>query len=99
MQLKPLFARVLLERPTFQSSGSIIIPDQAKQRYATLKCRVIDKGPEADESVGIGSMVLIGRHAGAWFSAAGDPVVDTESDEGVFYICQDEDIICEVIDD
>ena len=94
MQLKPLFARVLLERPKKQKQGSIIIPEMAQSRHASLKCKVLDKGPTADPSINIGSYVLIGRHAGDWLSAEGNPVPNM--DQAEFYICQDEDILCEV---
>ena len=95
-ELKPLFARVLLEREKATKVGSILIPDSAAKRHASLKCRVIAKGPSADESVRIGSLVIIGMHAGAWLNAEGKAVSQPEDAE--FYIVMDEDIICEVVE-
>ena len=91
MKLIPLFARVLLKRPRADKKGSIIIPDTAQQRHATLKCEVLAKGPAADKSIRVGAHVLIGQFAGAWLDEDGNQVP-----EGEYYICADEDILCEV---
>lgn len=96
MNLKPLFARVLLRREKFEKAGSIFIPTDQHKRYASTRCVVLDKGPEADEQIRVGSTVLIGQHAGAWINAEGNPASDNDEEE--FYIAQDEDILCEVDD-
>lgn len=92
--MKPLFARVLLERPKLEKKGSIIIPEAAQTRHATLKCKVLAKGPTADESIKVGSYVIIGQHSGAWISAEGAPVPMLEDSD--YFIVNDEDILCEV---
>lgn len=96
MKLKPLFARVLLKREKFEKAGSILIPMDQQKRYASTRCEVLAKGPEAHEQIKIGSTVLIGQHAGAWINAEGKPASEGEDE---FYIAQDEDILCEVSDD
>lgn len=97
MKLKPLFDRVLLEREKAVKVGSIIIPDSAHKRHATLKCKVLSKGPAADDSIRVGSWVIIGLHAGAWLNAEGNAVPKPEDAE--VYVVVDGDIICEVDED
>ena len=99
MRLQPLFGRVLLERNRVEKIRNIILPDSAKERFASLRCRVIALGPTA-EGVKPGEMVLIGRNAGAWLDKDGNPVPQ-EPDEGetAFYIVQDEDILCTIEDE
>ncbi|MGI9504393.1 MAG: hypothetical protein ACR2RE_15195 [Geminicoccaceae bacterium] len=94
--MKPLFARILLERPKADKIGSIILPDQERLRHASMKCKVLAKGPTADESVRVGAYVLVGQHAGAWLNAKGKPV--TNPSDADFFICQDEDILLEFED-
>lgn len=94
MKLKPLFARVLLKRPRADKRGSIYIPETAQQRHATLRCEVLAKGPAVDSSINVGATVLIGQYAGAWLDEEGNQVP-----EGEFFICADEDILCEVSED
>ena len=94
-KIKPLFARVLLERPTTRkTAGGIIIPDDSAKRMARLKATVVAVGPTADDSIKIGQTVLIGRHAGDWMSKEGDPA--NSADNADFYVVQDEDIIAVV---
>lgn len=95
--MRPLFARVLLERPKADKIGSIILPDQERLRHASMKCKVLAKGPTADESIRVGATVLVGQHAGAWLNAEGKPV--SKPDDADFFICQDEDILLEFGDD
>ena len=86
MKLKPLFGRVLLERNRVEKIRNIIIPDSAKDRLASLKCKVLALGPTA-EGVEPGQMVLIGRNAGAWLDKGGNPVVEEpEPGETAYYI-------------
>lgn len=99
MKLQPLFARVLLERNRVEKIGNILIPDMAKERHASLKCRVLELGPTADGVV-VGDTVLIGRNAGTWLDKDGN-VVPKEPEDGdtAYYIVQDEDILCVVKDE
>lgn len=92
--LKPLFARVLIQRERFQSKGGIIIPDEAGKRNAPSKGKVLATGPNADETIKPGMEVLFGQYAGTWLNA--DGTVIPSSDEAEFFVCQDEDIIAEV---
>lgn len=94
--LKPLFARVLLEREKAAMIGNIVIPDEVRARHSGLKCRVLAVGPNADDQINVGSWVLIGQHAGAWLDENGAPVAT--ADDAKLYIVQDEDILCEVSD-
>jgi len=94
MKLKPHFARVLLYREKAEKVGSIMLPPSAQKRHASLKCKVLAKGPAADESIKIGSWVIVGKHAGAWIRA--DGMAANTDDEAEFYVVNDEDIIAEV---
>lgn len=91
--MKPLFARVLLERKVRSKVGSIIIPEDRQQALAYTRCKVLDVGPNCDPSVQglIGKHVLIGKYAGDWINANGEP--GTPSDVELYYICQDEDLL------
>lgn len=91
--LEPLFARVILKREHLKSS-SIIIPDEAKERNATLRGEVVAVGPAA-EGVEAGDIVIFGQHAGKWITSDGRPVGSSSDSDGLF-ICQDEDILCKV---
>ena len=82
--LRPLFARVLLERERVKTN--LIIPYTADKRNAPTKGRVIAKGPTADPSIEIGATILFGKFAGDWLK---------DGDQEV-YVCQDEDIIAVV---
>ncbi|MGI9501954.1 MAG: co-chaperone GroES family protein [Geminicoccaceae bacterium] len=99
MKLQPLFARVLLERVRAQQVGSIIIPDSVAERHASLKCRVLDAGPTCEPEIRdlIGKHVLIGKNAGTWLSAEGNAV--PKADEAVFFMVQEQDILCAVDDE
>lgn len=97
MALKPFFARVLLRREKFAKSGSIIIPDEAQKRHAMTKCEVVATGQNCDPSIQEGMTVLIGQYAGTWLNADGKAVAGP--DDAEFYLCADEDLLCEVTDD
>lgn len=92
--MKPLFSRVLLKREKPGKIGSIHLPAEAQARHAATKCRVMAKGPNAADQIRIGSWVLIGKFAGDWIDSDGKPVPD-----GEYFICQDEDILCELEDE
>lgn len=94
--LKPYFARVLLRREKFEKAGSILIPTDQQKRYASTRCVVLAKGPDASDQIAVGSTVLIGQHAGAWINADGKPASEGDDE---YFIAQDEDILCEVSDD
>ena len=91
--MKPLFARVLLHREKKTKAGSILLPDSAAKRMATLAMDVIAVGPSCDPSIQPGQKVLLGRFAGDWINEAGEP---GEPDTAEFYICQDEDVLCTI---
>ena len=92
MRLKPLFARVLLQREKFEKAGSIIIPVDQQKRYASTRCKVLAVGLDADDSIEVGMTVLVGQHAGAWINAEGNPASDNDEEE--FFITADEDLLC-----
>lgn len=81
----PLFARVLLSREKKEKIGSIILPDQAQDRYNPEEGVVIAVGHTADEAVGalIGKKVMFAKYSGAWIN-----IQDKE-----YFLCQDEDIL------
>lgn len=89
--LKPLFAFVLLERPLLESkTGNLMIPKDAARRLARPVGTVIAKGPSADASIRIGAKVIYGKLAGDWIKV---------DDEHEVYVCQDEDILAEWVDE
>lgn len=90
--MKPLFARVLLERDKPQKIGSIHLPEESKERLALLKCKVAAVGPTCDETIKPGQQVVIGRHAGDWINSEGVPGLPPD-DTKQYFIVQDEDIL------
>lgn len=86
MKLKPKFGRVLLEREKLKSS-TIIIPDGADKRNAHAFGKVVAVGPTCDESIAVGTTVIIGKFAGDWIKTP---------DGREMYIVQDEDVLAEV---
>lgn len=97
-KLAPFFDRVLLRREKLTKVGSILMPESAKKRMASLKCEIVAVGETVEPSIRVGMTVLIGKYAGDWLNATGD-VVAPESDEAEFYICSEKDLLCEVTDD
>lgn len=96
--LKPFGARVLLERRAANQVGSILLPDSAAKRHASLKCRVLETGPACDGTIKPGMDVLIGAHCGTWLDASGTPLSPEQgAKEGSLYIVMDEDILAEVV--
>lgn len=81
--MRPLFARVLIERETLQAKTRILIPENAAKRNAPAKGIVTAVGPTADESIAVGARVIFGRHAGD----------EIEVDGKTLFICQDEDVL------
>ena len=82
MKLRPLFDRVLLQREELKT-GSIIIPDVAKERNAPNRGKVVAVGDGCKGVVNVGDRVLFGAHAGALLKVDG-----VES-----YVVAEEDII------
>ena len=97
--MKPLFARVLLERPKEeQSKGGVIIPKESQRRLARTRCRVIDVGPTCNPEIRnlIGEYVLIGRHSGDWINLEGIPGLPDDGTKE-FFIVQEEDLLCALV--
>ena len=94
-KLKPMFARVLLERLRPEKIGSLLVPKIYQTRNAPLLGRVLAKGDTADLSVKVGSWYTFGQHAGVWVNPDGVPVAREEDQH--YFVCQDEDLICEVL--
>lgn len=103
---KPLFARVLIQRETQTKIGNVLIPENIQRRHARCEGIVVDKGPNADESIKVGARVCFGRHAGTWMDATYSPVKGpqgqmlgiSDADDGTLFLCMDEDILC-IIED
>ena len=85
--LKPLFARVIVEREVLKSKN-LIIPIAAEKKNAPAIGKIIAVGPTVAESVKslLGKTVIFGMYAGDWFK---------DGDRDV-YVLMDEDIIAEV---
>ena len=98
--MQPLFRRVLLERKTLEKVGPIFIPESAKMRHATLRCKVVAIGPDVNDVectktvISVGDEVIIGKHAGAWLDVEGNPIDNPETAK--YYIIQDEDILMRI---
>lgn len=92
--MKPLFARVLLERPLEEKVGNIIVPNESQKRLARLRCRVIATGHTCEPEIRDleGKEVLIGRHAGDWINADGLPGIPPDTTKE-YFIVQEEDIL------
>lgn len=82
MKLRPLFDRVLLEREELKT-GSIIIPDAAKERNAPNRGKVVAVGPTCTGAVKVGDRALFGTFAGAPLKVDGVEV----------YVVAEEDVI------
>lgn len=84
-KLRPLFDRVLLKREELKA-GSIIIPENAKDRNAPSRGLVLACGPSCTGVVKPGDRVLFGQHAGATLRVDGIEV----------YVTAEEDLIAVV---
>lgn len=93
-KLQPKFARVLIRREKIRTS--IIIPDEAARRNAPAKGTVVAVGPACDEQIKPGMTVIFGQYAGAWINGDGSNV--TRENEAEYFVCQDEDVIAEVVE-
>lgn len=99
--LQPLFSRVLLEREVAKKIGSIIMPKTTQMKFASLQATVIAIGPDVNDSersdtvINVGDKVILGKHAGCWLNEDGTPADDADSAK--YYIVQDEDILCKIV--
>lgn len=96
---RALFARVVIKREKFggkdEKVGGIFIPKTAALRNAPRVGQVVMVGPTCDPSVQVGHWYVWGEHCGTWLNADGG-VVTHEDSTAEFFVCQDEDLICEV---
>lgn len=81
----PLFARVLLKRDKVEKIGSIILPDNASNKYNPEEGILVALGHTADEILNdlIGKKVMFAKYSGAWIKIQGIE----------YFMCQDEDIL------
>lgn len=86
----PKFARVIVERQLFNKRASgLIIPDEAKKKYAENKGVVVAYGPTA-ENVELGETVCWGNYSGASIDFKDAGFV---SDDRELYMIADEDVL------
>ena len=100
--LEPLFSRVLLEREVAKKSGSILLPQSAQFKFASLRSKVIAIGPDVNRddcytTINVGDTVIVGKHAGCWLHEDGSPTDNPEDSK--YYLVQDEDILAKVVKD
>ena len=83
--LRPVWARVLVERDKLQTKTGIIIPEAAEKPNAPAQGTVIAVGTACETWVKAlkGQRIVFGRHAGDWIN---------DGDKEV-YILQEEDIL------
>lgn len=93
--LKPLFARVVLQRDDLKPKSGLVVPQQYMKRNAPSRGVVIAKGPSASDEIEVGKTYIFGQHAGTWVNEHGIAAPDENTAQ--FYLCQDEDILCEVV--
>lgn len=100
LPLRPLFDRVLLQREKLTHAGSILIPEEAAKRHAPNRGTIVALGPSVDEGLEIGASYIFGAYAGTWINAQGTPLPQGDNvEEAEYYVCQDTDLIAEVLDD
>ena len=90
--LKPLFARVVLQRDDLLSKSKLLVPDQFKKRNAPSRGVVIAKGPTASDEVVVGKTYIFGGHAGTWVNEQG--IGSPDENTAQFFLCADEDLLC-----
>jgi co-chaperonin GroES (HSP10) len=101
MKIRPLFARVLIERELKEAKGILLLPTTQK-RLASHVGKVLAVGPNADPSILVGARVLLGKYSGTWVDEDGTPMPDGYEEENTkarFFICQDEDILAVLSDE
>lgn len=88
--LRPIFNRVLLQREKAFKDSKIIIPEMAGKSNAPAIGVIIDIGSTCDDPVKelVGKKVMFSRFAGDWLKIPG---VEEE-----YFLCSDEDILCEL---
>lgn len=86
VEIQPVFARVLLERPVKAQIGSIVIPDQYQKLKAETMGVIRAVGNGCEDWMGglIGRKVMFARFAGDWLKMPSGKE---------YYICQEEDIL------
>lgn len=89
--LKPLFARVVLQRDDLKTKSNLLVPDHIKKRNAPSRGVVIAKGPSASDEIEIGKTYLFGQHAGVYVNEKGIAAPDDTTAQ--YYLCMDEDIL------
>lgn len=94
MEIEPLADRILVERPPLLKSGSIIIPDQAQRRHASLRCTVKAVGKGCELGLQRGEQVIISPYGGKWLDEAGNPVEAPEN--AVLFVLSEEDVIARI---
>lgn len=72
MKVQPLDDRVLIEpMEQEEKSGSIIIPDTAKEKPSMGKVTAVGTDDEIKKLIKVGDMVLFGKYAGEEVKIAG----------------------------
>lgn len=81
----PLFARVLLKRQKVEKIGSIILPEQAINKYNPEEGIMVATGHTVDDEIKelIGRKVMFAKYSGAWLK-----ILDDE-----YFMCQEEDLL------
>ena len=85
--IQPLFARVLIQREQITST-TVLIPDSVNDREAPNKGGVLAVGPNVDATIDVGDVVIFGKFAGTYIDEKA-----SATDDGAYYIVQDEDIL------
>ena len=100
LPLRPLFDRVLLQREKLTHSGSILIPEEAAKRHAPNRGTIVAIGPNVEPGLEVGCAYIFGAYAGTWINAKGSPLLQGDNvADAEFYVCQDTDLIAEVMTD
>ena len=84
------YARMVLARSVFKTKSTLIIPDDTKKKYAPTKGVVVAVGETADEywKQSLGKEIIFARFAGDWVK-----LDESDSEEDMVFICQDEDAL------
>lgn len=100
LTLRPVFDRVLLRREKPQKMGSILIPEDIAKKHAPNKGEIVAVGPSSDPTIQVGQSYIFGAYAGTWINEKGTPLPqsDGSGEDAEYYVCQDTDLIAEVIE-
>lgn len=99
----PLFGRVIIKREIDTKIGSVLLPEHITKRHARCEGVIVAVGPTVDESIKPGMHVIFGRHSGTWLdgtyslakNAQGQSGIK-DNDDGVYFLCQDEDLLATI---